>query len=97
MSLAASAMRFAWKHSSRRRFLKTLEQSEKLEATPLSGDDSFAEPKTSDKSLQMRILDPVHYPGWDSVDKDFAVFSIKQDGDECRTLVCGSLQIGIFR
>ena len=47
--------------------MKTLEQSEAVETTPLSGDDSFAEPKTSDKSLQMRILDPVNDPGWDHV------------------------------
>ena len=47
--------------------MKTLEQSEAVEATPLSGDDSFVEPKTSDKSLQMRILDPVNDPGWDHV------------------------------
>src|SRR4029077_8117951 len=67
MSLTASAMRFVWKHSPRRRFLKTLEQSESVETTPLSGDDSFAEPKTSDKSLQVRILDPVNDPGWDHV------------------------------
>src|SRR4029077_16137649 len=67
MSLTASAMRFVWKHSPRRRFLKTLEQSESVETTPLSGDDSFVEPKTSDKSLQVRILDPVHNPGWDVV------------------------------
>jgi hypothetical protein len=38
-----------------------------MEATPLSGDDSFAEPKTSDKSLQMRILDPIKDPRWDHV------------------------------
>ena len=38
-----------------------------METTPLAGDDSFVEPKTSDKSLQMRILDPVHNPGWDVV------------------------------
>jgi len=47
--------------------LKTLEQSEAVEATTLTGDDSFVEPKTSDRSLQMRILDPVHDPGWDHV------------------------------
>jgi len=38
-----------------------------VETTPLSGDDSFVESKTSDKSLQMRILDPVNDPGWDHV------------------------------
>jgi hypothetical protein len=47
--------------------LKTLEQSEAVETTPLSGDDSFVESKTTDKSLQMRILDPVNDPGWDHV------------------------------
>jgi hypothetical protein len=47
--------------------LKTLEQLEVMEATPLSGDDSFAQPKTSDKSLQMRILDPINDPSWDHV------------------------------
>src|SRR5881409_194993 len=67
MSLAASAMRLVWKHSSRGRFLKTLKQSEAVEATQLSGDDSFEEPKTSDKSLQLRILDPINDPGWDHV------------------------------
>src|SRR6266496_6683486 len=68
MSLTASAKRLVWKHSSREKvFLKTLEQSEAGEATPLSGDDSFVEPKTSEKSLQMRIVDPVNDPGWDHV------------------------------
>ena len=54
-----------WKRWSK--VLKTLEQAEVVETTLLSGDDSFAEPKTSDKSLQMRILDPVNDPGWDHV------------------------------
>src|SRR5436309_2928967 len=67
MSLAASAKRLVWKHSSRGRFLKTLEQLEAVEATPLAGDDSFVEPETSEKSLQMRILDPINDPGWDHV------------------------------
>src|SRR5437016_1432747 len=67
MSMAASAKRLVWKLSSRGKFLKTLEQSEVMEGTPLSGDDSFAEPKTGDKSLQVRILDPVNDPGWDHV------------------------------
>src|SRR5437762_843037 len=67
MSLAASAKRLVWKHSSRGRFLKTLEQLEAVEATPLAGDDSFVEPETSEKSLQMRILDPIHDPSWDHV------------------------------
>jgi len=47
--------------------LKTLEQSEAAETTPLAGDDSFVEPKASHKTLQMRILDPVNDPGWDHV------------------------------
>src|SRR5947208_2815780 len=67
MSMAASAKRLVWKHSSRGKFLKTLEQSEVMEGTPLSGDDSFEEPKTSDKSMQMRILDPINDPSWDHV------------------------------
>ena len=67
MSLTASAKRLVWKHSSREDFLKTLEQSEAVETTPLSGDDSFAESKTSEKSLQMRILDPINDPGWDHI------------------------------
>jgi Acetyltransferase (GNAT) domain len=67
MSLTASAMRFVWKHSSRQRFLKTLEQSEAVEPTSLAGDDRFVEPKTSDKSLRVRILDPINDPGWDHV------------------------------
>src|SRR5437764_4606808 len=68
MSLAASAEWLVWKHSSRGKvFLKTLEQSKAVEATPLAGDDSFVEPKTSDKSLQVRIVDPVNDPGWDHV------------------------------
>src|SRR5256886_8339124 len=68
MSLPASAKRLVWKYSSRGKvFLKTLEQSEAVEATTLAGDDSFVEPKTSDKSLQVRILDPINDPGWDHV------------------------------
>jgi Acetyltransferase (GNAT) domain len=47
--------------------LKTLEQSEAVETTPLAGDDSFVAPKISHKSLQMRILDPVNIPGWDVI------------------------------
>ena len=47
--------------------MRTVEQSEAVEATTLAGDDSFVEPKTSDRSLHMQILDPVHDPGWDHV------------------------------
>ena len=38
-----------------------------MDAAPFSGDDSVVQPKTSEKSLEMRILDPVHDPGWDHV------------------------------
>jgi hypothetical protein len=34
---------------------------------PLSGEHSFVEEKISGKSLQMRILDPIHEPVWDNV------------------------------
>ena len=47
--------------------MKTLEQLEAVEATPLSGDDSFVEPKIINKSLQVRMVDPVNDPGWDHV------------------------------
>src|SRR5438309_2191933 len=68
MSLAASAKRLVWRHSSRgKAFLKTLEQLEAVEAAPLSGDDSFVEPKIINKSLQVRMVDPVNDPGWDHV------------------------------
>ncbi len=99
MSLAASAKPLARERSSSENFLKALQQAESgtKETAPISGDYSFVEPKTTSKSLQMRILDPVHHPGWDAVDKDFAVLSIEQDGYECRTLVCGSPQIDVFR
>src|SRR5437016_11253849 len=69
MSLAASARLLAWERSSSEKVLKVLQpaKSETKEAAPLSGDYSFVEPKTSRESLQMRILDPVHDPGWDAV------------------------------
>jgi hypothetical protein len=38
-----------------------------METTPLAGDNSFVEPKTSDKSLQVQILDPINDPDWDHV------------------------------
>jgi hypothetical protein len=49
--------------------LKTLQpaRSGTEETATLSGDYSFVEPKTSDKSLQMRVLNPLHDPGWDHV------------------------------
>jgi len=59
----------AWERSSSEKVLKVLQpaKSETKEAAPLSGDYSFVEPKTTSKSLQMRILDPMHDPGWDHV------------------------------
>ena len=68
MSLAASAKPLARERSSSENFLKALQQAESgtKEAAPISGDYSFVEPKTTSKSLQMRILDPVHHPGWDA-------------------------------
>src|SRR5437879_10772318 len=69
MSLAASARLLARERSSSENFLKALQQAElgTKEAAPVSGDYSFVEPKTTSKSLEMRILDPVHDPGWDAV------------------------------
>src|SRR5438128_2914809 len=69
MSLAASARLLARERSSSENFLKALQQGElgTKEAAPVSGDYSFVEPKTTSKSLEMRILDPVHDPGWDAV------------------------------
>jgi hypothetical protein len=60
-----------WRGSARlaKNFLKILQPTESgpKGAAPLSGDYSFVEPKTTSKSLQMRILDPIHDPGWDAV------------------------------
>ncbi len=69
MSFAVSAKPLARERSSSENFLKVLQQAESgtKEAAPISGDYSFVEPKTTSKSLQMRILDPVHHPGWDAV------------------------------
>jgi hypothetical protein len=49
--------------------LNVLQQAslEAKETVPLSGDYSFVEPKTTGGSLQMRILNPLHDPGWDHV------------------------------
>ena len=67
MSRTASAKLLAWKRSSSEKTLKVLEptQSEAKEAVSLLGDYSFVGAKTTDKTLQVRILDPVHQPGWD--------------------------------
>ena len=70
MSLTALAKSLVWKHSSRKKlFLKTLQavRSQSVEAVPFSGDDSLVGPKTSEESLQMWIIDPIHNPGWDLV------------------------------
>jgi hypothetical protein len=69
MSLAASARLLASERSSSEKVLKILQpiRSETKETASLSGDYSFVESKTSGKSLQMRILDPVHDPSWDHV------------------------------
>jgi Acetyltransferase (GNAT) domain len=49
--------------------LKTLqsEEAQAVEAASFSGDGSMVEPKPSEESLQMCIIDPVHNPGWDLV------------------------------
>src|SRR4029077_10536505 len=69
MSLAASAKRLVRERSPREQPLKTLQPAklQPTEAASFSGDDFFVEPKTSDKSLQMWIIDPVHNPGWDVI------------------------------
>ena len=58
MSLAASAKWLVWKHSSREKVFEDSRTIGSSGSAPFSGDDSFVEPKTSEKSLQMRILDP---------------------------------------
>src|SRR5438046_884761 len=69
MSLVASARLLQWERSSSEKALNILQpaRSEMKEAAPLSGDYSFVESNTSSKSLQMRILDPIHDPSWDHV------------------------------
>jgi hypothetical protein len=49
--------------------LKVLQptSSEAKEVVALPGDSSFVEAKPSGKSLQIRIVDPLHEPGWDHV------------------------------
>jgi hypothetical protein len=49
--------------------LKTLqpEEAQSVETAPFAGDDSLVEPKASEESLQMRIIDPIQNPGWDLV------------------------------
>jgi hypothetical protein len=66
MSLAASAKLLAWERSSSEQFLKIL-QPIKSETAVFSDEYSFAESKTSGKSLQMRVLDPIRDPAWDHV------------------------------
>src|ERR671918_229355 len=68
MSLTPSAKFSVQERSFSEKVLKALQpKSETKEAAPFSGDYSFAELKTIAKSLQMRILDPVHDPSWDHV------------------------------
>ncbi len=69
MSLVASTRLLQWERSSSKKALKVLQSanSETEEAVPLSGHYSFVEPRTSGKSLQMRLLNPVLDPGWDHV------------------------------
>ena len=52
-----------------KKFLKTLQEAESgtKEAAPFPGDYSFGAPTATGESLQMRILDPLHEPGWDHV------------------------------
>ena len=47
--------------------MKTLQSanSQDVETAPFSCGDSFVERQPSDESLEMRIYDPVHNPGWD--------------------------------
>ncbi len=68
MSLAASVKPLARRRSSSEN-LKTFQPAESgtRKEAPVSADYSFGEPGTSSKSLQMRILDPLHNPGWDAV------------------------------
>jgi hypothetical protein len=49
--------------------LRTLQptNSQAVEAAPLCGNEDFVVPKASEQSLEMRILNPVHDPGWDLV------------------------------
>src|SRR4029453_2588596 len=66
-SRTASAKLLAWERWSSNRILKGLQptQPDAKGAVPLSGDYSLVEPRTADKPLRMRILDPVHQRGWD--------------------------------
>jgi hypothetical protein len=47
--------------------LKTLQpaKSQTMGAARFSGHDSFVERQPSEESLEMRIYDPIHNPGWD--------------------------------
>jgi hypothetical protein len=69
MSLAASAKQLVRERLPREKPLKTLQPAKPktMEAAPCSGDNSFVERQSSEESLQMRILDPVHDPGWDHI------------------------------
>src|SRR6266403_1444276 len=69
MSRAASTKRLVRERSPREQPLKTLQPAklQPTEAASFSGENSLVEPKTNKEPLQMRILDPVHHPGWDIV------------------------------
>jgi GNAT acetyltransferase-like protein len=67
MSLAVSRKPWVWKRSPEEKPLKTLQPatSQTMGAAPFSGDNSFVERQPSEESLEMRIYDPIHNPGWD--------------------------------
>src|SRR5215471_15970696 len=69
MSLAVSPKWLVWKHSPRKKFLRTLQaaKSQSVEAAPFSGEHCVLETKAGEESLQMWIINPVHNPGWDLV------------------------------
>jgi hypothetical protein len=67
MSLAASVKQWVWERSRREKSLETLQvaKSEAMDAAPFSGDDPVVQGQAGAESLEMRICDPVHNPGWD--------------------------------
>src|SRR5438132_9650164 len=67
MSVAVLAKQWAWKHSPRKSFLKTLQPdaAESVETARFSSEDSWVESKANEESLEMLICDPVRNPGWD--------------------------------
>ena len=69
MSPAALAKWLAQRHSFRKKQFENLEAGkwQSVEAARFSGEDSLAEPETSEEPLQMWIINPVQNPGWDLV------------------------------